>query len=723
MKRTGSLPVWAVVAAFTTFIFIFCLAFGCQEAKGMPGWQGVKSVADNLAFPVICIDTTSGFSVTQPDSFTVIVWHEDVGDNAVTYEASGNTEVAWIAGHESGGGTPDTTWYFRDAVADIDAGQGNGTYSGIVYAWTTTKRFPNCFSFYLADTSMGGVAAVAENGATLTAAERDNIADVVMVRQRGIVRFGATNVKFTDSSGVLTGGDDYWNDNYVVFLTGNAAGQVSFVSDFTDTRDSVSLSIQLSATPAAGDSFAVLGVGMGRSWADVQKWASNTVSWSVAPVVDVSYLSADENAANNAELFFDGTGYAGTNNVIPTVTTVTNKVTIVDSSANDIAIMGNYHPTDSTLAKEVDDSLGSQGWAATGGTALPDSTANDIAMMGNYHVLDSTLAKELDDTLGTQGWAATGGTALPDSTANDIAMMGNYHALDSTLAKELDDTLGTQGWAATGAGVALPDSTNNFIAMMGNYHATDSTLAKELDDTLGSQGWAATEGIPDSSANHIAITGNYHVLDSTLAKELDDSLGSQGWAATEGIPDSTANDIAMMGNYHPTDSTLAKEIDDSLGSQGWAITEGIPDSSANDIAMMGNYHATDSTFAKELDDSLGSQGWAATEGIPDSSANDIAVMGNQHPTDSALQEQIYARVDSLVDTVNAHAPHGDNWSGSAASPFSADEADSVILYTRQARDTINAHAPHGDNWATTGSGGGGAQVDTIWVIDTSETPD
>ena len=38
---------------------------------------------------------------------------------------------------------------------------------------------------------------------------------------------------------------------------------------------------------------------------------------------DAVEISGDSTAANNAESFFDGTGYAGTNNVIPTVTTLT----------------------------------------------------------------------------------------------------------------------------------------------------------------------------------------------------------------------------------------------------------------------------------------------------------------------------------------------------------------------------------------------------------------
>jgi hypothetical protein len=37
---------------------------------------------------------------------------------------------------------------------------------------------------------------------------------------------------------------------------------------------------------------------------------------------NVTHISGDSGAADNAESFFDGTGYAGTNNVIPVVTTV-----------------------------------------------------------------------------------------------------------------------------------------------------------------------------------------------------------------------------------------------------------------------------------------------------------------------------------------------------------------------------------------------------------------
>lgn len=63
----------------------------------------------------------------------------------------------------------------------------------------------------------------------------------------------------------------------------------------------------------------------GRPEVNTSHIAGSAVSTSSAQIgVNVVQVSGDATAADNAEAFFDGTGYAGTNNVIPTVTTVTN---------------------------------------------------------------------------------------------------------------------------------------------------------------------------------------------------------------------------------------------------------------------------------------------------------------------------------------------------------------------------------------------------------------
>lgn len=70
---------------------------------------------------------------------------------------------------------------------------------------------------------------------------------------------------------------------------------------------------------------------------------------------DMRAISTDATAADNAESFFDGTGYAGTNNVMPTTTTVTNMVTAnVTQISGDSAAADNLESyTDGTTPMPV----------------------------------------------------------------------------------------------------------------------------------------------------------------------------------------------------------------------------------------------------------------------------------------------------------------------------------------------------------------------------------
>jgi hypothetical protein len=81
-------------------------------------------------------------------------------------------------------------------------------------------------------------------------------------------------------------------------------------------------------------------------------------------LADATRLSGDATAADNAEAFFDGTGYAGTNNVMPTTTTVTNAV-----SANVTQISG-----DSAAADNAEAFFDGTGYAGTN-NVIPSVTA------------------------------------------------------------------------------------------------------------------------------------------------------------------------------------------------------------------------------------------------------------------------------------------------------------------------------------------------------------
>jgi hypothetical protein len=74
---------------------------------------------------------------------------------------------------------------------------------------------------------------------------------------------------------------------------------------------------------------------------------------------DALALSGDTTAADNAESFFDGTGYAGTNNVIPTVTTLTGHTAQTGDSFARIGATGSGLTTLATQASvnTIDDFL------------------------------------------------------------------------------------------------------------------------------------------------------------------------------------------------------------------------------------------------------------------------------------------------------------------------------------------------------------------------------
>lgn len=92
--------------------------------------------------------------------------------------------------------------------------------------------------------------------------------------------------------------------------------------------------------------------------------------------VDVVQISGDTTAADNAEAFFDGTGYAGTNNVIPTVTTTTTatNVTTVNGLASGVITATAIAADAITAAKIADGAIDAATFAAGAITAAAIAT-------------------------------------------------------------------------------------------------------------------------------------------------------------------------------------------------------------------------------------------------------------------------------------------------------------------------------------------------------------
>lgn len=81
----------------------------------------------------------------------------------------------------------------------------------------------------------------------------------------------------------------------------------------------------IGASELAADAVAEIA---GAVWDEARSGHVTSGTFGEYVFADAKLISGDSAAADNAESFFDGTGYAGTNNVIPTVTTVTNAVTV-----------------------------------------------------------------------------------------------------------------------------------------------------------------------------------------------------------------------------------------------------------------------------------------------------------------------------------------------------------------------------------------------------------
>lgn len=118
------------------------------------GWAGTDlglvTTSDYLRIPVIAVNDTG--LIVRPDSGAVIVWFEGEADNDTSsYTYVWTTGGATDAIMDSFNLVSTTVWYFVDAVGDIDDGQGEGNYTGVVILYADDQPFYNNFSFILYD--------------------------------------------------------------------------------------------------------------------------------------------------------------------------------------------------------------------------------------------------------------------------------------------------------------------------------------------------------------------------------------------------------------------------------------------------------------------------------------------------------------------------------------------------------------------------------------------
>jgi hypothetical protein len=192
------------------------------------------------------------------------------------------------------------------------------------------------------------------------------------------------------------------------------------------------------------------------------------------PSVDIGAVHDDATAAANAEAFFDGTGYAGTNNVIPTVTTLT----------------GHTAQTGDTFAL----ANGAAGFVAI--DTVVDAILADTNSLNDTKI-PQTLNLTASGNIGIDWANVENPTTVVDLSATDIQLC------DTVTTNS--DMRGTDG-----ANTTVPDAAGTAAGLHATSDGLATTIAGYIDTEVG-----AIKAVTDKLATTIVQDGG--VYDFTAA--------------------------------------------------------------------------------------------------------------------------------------------------------------------------------------------------------------
>jgi hypothetical protein len=322
------------------------------------------------------------------------------------------------------------------------------TSSGVGYVDLTATEL---------DTTITAVK-IASTGAKTTIA-------VLNPRRLPIIRTGtaqagaATTITLDSSASAI---DDYYVGCYVNITNDtptNARGQARVVTDYVGstkvatvatwgTNPSSSSTFEILATPdwiqRLSDVNAIAGVAVSTSTAqlgvNVVNVGGSAVSQSGGLLnANVTQISGDATASDNAESFFDGTGYAGANNVIPTVTNLTNLPAITSNWLTAAGIASG------ALNGKGDWNIGKSGYAlsSAGVQAIWDALTSALTTVGSIGKLlvdniNATISSRLASASYTAPLDAAGvRAAVGLATANLDTQLGAIDGYINTDVAEI----------------------------------------------------------------------------------------------------------------------------------------------------------------------------------------------------------------------------------------------------------------------------------------------
>jgi hypothetical protein len=250
-------------------------------------------------------------------------------------------------------------------------------------------------------------------------------------------------------------------------------------------------------------------------------------------------ISGDSTAADNAESFFDGTGYAGTNNVIPTVTTLTGHTGQTgDNFARLGAPAGASVSADIAAIEAQTDDIGAAG---AGLTALPWNAA-----------WDAEVQSEVTDALVAM---FTSAAQLVDDVWDEV-LTGATHNVVNSAGRRLRNL---QDFGVYEGGAIWIDTVNGVAGTTDYENGTVNNPVDTIADALtlaASVGLSAFHVLPGSSITLAASVDNYQFKGYGYSV----ALGGQSLSGT------SFENATITGNDDGSNGTATRYIRCAMGS-------------------------------------------------------------------------------------------------------------------------------------------------------------
>lgn len=256
--------------------------------------------------------------------------------------------------------------------------------------------------------------------------------------------------------------------------------------------------------------------------------------------VNIKAISEDEGAADNSEAFFDGTGYAGTNNVIPLVTVTTTNTDMVTEPPTAAAIVDEWE-----TQSQADPTGFHVNLLEIGGQS---QTANDNGADIN------TILSRIIGTLAT-------GTHNP-ATAAQIAVLSDW--INGGRLDLLLDAIPTTAMRGTdGANTTVPDAAGTAPTAVQNRQEMD-TNSTQLAAIVADTNELQTDDVPGLIAtvqvDLDTITGAAGALLDTTATSsqlVDDIWDEVISKAAHNVAQSAAKIVRQGGDLAQIDGSIS----------------------------------------------------------------------------------------------------------------------------------------------------------------------